>query len=121
MNAIKSVLATVTVWHVAGKVNLAKCNLTGKFVKNAIGQAELENVIIVNHFKKVNANVNWFAICGSLFFAMLFVLIVTFAVVMFTINVKTVILSSLIVVTFAMCFGLIVADNKHFSVEFKTA
>ena len=42
MKAVKAVLTTVTVWHVAGKVNLAKCNLTGKFIKNAIGQYSLD-------------------------------------------------------------------------------
>ena len=117
MKAIKAVLATVTVWHMAGKVNLTKCNLTGKSVKNAVGQAELDNVIIVNRFTKIESSINWFAICGSLFFAMLFVLIVAFAVVMFTINAKTVILSSLIVAALGTCFSLIIADNKHFSVE----
>ena len=77
MNAVKAVLATVTVWHVAGKVNLAKCNLTGKFVKNAIGQAEFDNVIIVNSFGKVEASINWFAICGSLIMAVVIGLLVT--------------------------------------------
>ena len=70
-------MATVTVWHVAGKVNLTKCNFTGKFVKNAIGQAEFENVIIVNSFEKVTASVNWFAICGSLIMAVVIGLLVT--------------------------------------------
>ena len=77
MNAIKVVLATVTVWHVAGKVNLTKCNFTGKFVKNAIGQAEFDNVIIVNSFAKVEASINWFAICGSLIMAVVIGLLVT--------------------------------------------
>lgn len=117
MNAVKAVLTTVTVWHVAGKVNLTKCNATGKFVKNAIGQAEFDNVVIVNTFKKVDANINWPAVCGSLFFAMLFVLIVVFAAVMFSINPKTVILSSLIVVAMGVCFSLIITDNKHFAVK----
>lgn len=117
MNAIKAVLATVTVWHVAGKVNLAKCNATGKFVKNAIGQAEFDNVVLANSFATVEASINWFAICGSLFFAMLTVLIAVFAVVMFTLNPKTVILSSLIVGLLGSCFALIIADNKHFTVS----
>ena len=117
MNAIKAVLATVTVWHVSGKVNLAKRNLTGKFVKNAIGQAEFDNVVLVNRFAKVEASINWSAICGSLFFAMLTVLLVVFAVVMFSINPKTVILSSLIVGLLGSCFALIIADNKHFTVS----
>ena len=77
MNAIKAVLATVTVWHVAGKVNLTKCNISGKFVKNAIGQAELENVVVVNSFGKVEASINWFAICGSLIMAVVIGLLVT--------------------------------------------
>ena len=77
MNAIKAVLATVTVWHVAGKVNLAKCNLTGKFVKNMIGQAELDNVVVVNSFATVEASINWFAICGSLIMAIVIGLLVT--------------------------------------------
>ena len=77
MKAVKAVLATVTIWHVEGKVNLAKCNLTGKFVKNAIGQAELENVIVANTFEKVTASVNWFAICGSLIMAVVIGLLVT--------------------------------------------
>ena len=42
MKAVKAVLATVTVWHVAGKVNLTKSNATGKFIKNAIGQYSLD-------------------------------------------------------------------------------
>ena len=74
---MKAVLATVTVWHVAGKVNLAKCNLTGKFVKNAVGQAELENVVLVNSFATVEASINWFAICGSLILAVVIGLLVT--------------------------------------------
>ena len=77
MKAIKAVLATVTVWHVAGKVNLTKCNLTGKFVKNTVGQAELDNVIIVNSFAKVEASINWFAICWSLIMAVVIGLLVT--------------------------------------------
>lgn len=77
MKAIKAVLATVTVWHVAGKVNLAKCNLTGKFVKNAIGQAEFDNVVLVNSFATVEASINWFAICGSLIMAIVIGLLVT--------------------------------------------
>ena len=117
MKAVKAVLTTVTVWHVAGKVNLAKCNLTGKFVKNAIGQAELDNVIVATSFAKIDASVNWFAICGSLFFAMLFVLIVAFAVVAVSINPKSVVLSSLIVVAMGSSFALIIADNKHFDVK----
>lgn len=117
MKAVKAVLATVTVWHVSGKVNLAKCSLTGKFVKNTIGQAELDNVVLVNSFATVEASINWFAICGSLFFAMLTVLLFVFAVAMFTINPKTVILSSLIVGLLGSCFALIIADNKHFAVS----
>lgn len=117
MKAIKAVLATVTVWHVAGKVNLAKCNQTGKFVKNTIGQAEFDNVVLVNTFKRVESSINWSAICGSLFFAMLFILIVVFAAVMFTLNPKTVVLSSLIVGLLGSCFSLIIADNKHFTVS----
>ena len=69
MKAIKAVLVTVTVWHVAGKVNLAKCNLTGKFVKNATGQAEFDNVVITHSFAKVDASINWFGVVGSLFLA----------------------------------------------------
>ena len=42
MKAVKAVLTTVTVWHVAGKVNLTKSNATGKFIKNAIGQYSLD-------------------------------------------------------------------------------
>lgn len=76
MKAVKAVLSTVTVWHVAGKVNLAKCNLTGKFVKNAVGQAELDNVVLVNSFPTVNASINWFAICGSLIMAVVIGLLV---------------------------------------------
>ena len=77
MNTVKAVLATVTIWHVAGKVNLTKCNFTGKFVKNAIGQAEFENVVLVNSFAKVEASINWFAICGSLIMAVVIGLLVT--------------------------------------------
>ena len=77
MKAIKVLLATVTVWHVAGKVNLTKCNLSGKFIKNAIGQSEYDNVIIVNSFAKVEASINWFAICGSLIMAVVIGLLVT--------------------------------------------
>ena len=77
MKAIKAVLATVTVWHVAGKVNLAKCNSTGKFVKNAIAQAELDNVIVLNSFATVESSINWFAICGSLIMAVVIGLLVT--------------------------------------------
>lgn len=69
MKAVKAVLATVTVWHVAGKVNLTKCNSTGKFVKNAIGQAELDNVVVVNTFAQVDASINWFGVVGGLFLA----------------------------------------------------
>lgn len=77
MKAVKAVLATVTVWHMAGKVNLTKCNLTGKFVKNAIGQAEFDNVIVVNSLPTVEASINWFAICGSLIMAAVIGLLVT--------------------------------------------
>ena len=77
MNAVKAVLTTVTVWHVAGKVNLTKCNLTGKFIKNAIGQAEFDNVVLVNNFPTVNASINWFAICGSFIMAVVIGLLVT--------------------------------------------
>ena len=77
MKAVKAVLATVTVWHVAGKVNLAKCNFTGKFVKSTIGQAEFNNVIVLNSFSKVEASINWFAICGSLIMAVVIGLLVT--------------------------------------------
>ena len=77
MNTVKAVLSTVTVWHVAGKVNLAKCNFTGKFVKNAIGQAEFDNVIVLNSFATVGASINWFAICGSLILAVVIGLLVT--------------------------------------------
>ena len=76
MKAIKAVLATVTVWHVAGKVNIAKCNFTRKFVKNAIGQAEFDNVVLVNSFATVEASINWFAICGSLIMAVVIGLLV---------------------------------------------
>ena len=69
MKAVKAVLTTVTVWHVAGRVNLAKSNVTGKFVKNAIGQAELDNVIVATGFAKVDASVNWFGVVGGLFLA----------------------------------------------------
>ena len=77
MKVVKAVLATVTVWHVDGKVNLAKCNASGKFVKNAIGQAEFDNVVLVNSFSTVNASINWFAICGSLIMAVVIGLLVT--------------------------------------------
>ena len=77
MKAVKAVLSTVTVWHVAGKVNLTKCSLTGKFVKNTIGQAEFDNVIVVNSFDTVEASINWFAICGSLIMAVVIGLLVT--------------------------------------------
>ena len=70
MNAVKAVLATVTVWRVAGKVNLTKCNSTGKFVKNTIGQAEFDNVIVVNTFAQVDASINWFSIVGCMFLAL---------------------------------------------------
>ena len=76
MKVVKAVLATVTVWHVAGKVNIAKCNFTGKFVKNAIGQAEFDNVVLVNSFATVEASINWFAICGSLIMAVVIGLLV---------------------------------------------
>ena len=77
MKSVKAVLATVTVWHVAGKVNLTKCTLTGKFVKNAIGQAEFDNVVLVNSFATVEAIINWFAICGSLILAVVIGLLLT--------------------------------------------
>ena len=66
MKAVKAVLATVTVWHVAGKVNLAKCNSTGKFIKNAIGQYHLT---VFMDSKKFN-----FVFCLGLAAAVLFVL-----------------------------------------------
>ena len=117
MKAIKAVLATVTVWHVAGKVNLTKCSLTGKFVKNAIGQAEFDNVIIVNSFAKVEASINWFAICGSLILTVVIGLLVTllcFAVAeshgsMFFIGMVT---FAVIVIT-----GLVMADAELVSCE----
>ena len=117
MNAVKVLLATVTVWHVAGKVNLTKCNLSGKFIKNAIGQSELENVIIVNSFEKVTASVNWFAICGSLILTVVIGLLVTllcFAVAeshgsMFFIGMVT---FAVIVIT-----GLVMADAELVSCE----
>ena len=117
MNAIKAVLATVTVWHVAGKVNLTKCNFTGKFIKNAIGQVEYDNVIVVNSFKKVNASINWAAICGSLLVAILIVLLVVFAVAMSFHDPKTPIFSALIVGLFGGLLSLIITDNRHFTVE----
>lgn len=39
----KVVLQAVTVWHVNGNVKLTKCNNTGKWIKNAIGQVALES------------------------------------------------------------------------------
>ena len=117
MKTTKAVLATVTVWHVAGKVNLTKCNLSGKFIKNAIGQSEYDNVIIVNSFAKVEASINWFAICGSLIMAVVIVLLVTlfcFAVAeshgsMFFIGMVT---FAVIVIT-----GLVMADIELVSCE----
>ena len=73
MNAVKAVLATVTVWHVNGVVNLTKCNFTGKFVKNTIGQSEFDNVIVVNTFEQVTASINWFSIVGCLILALVVV------------------------------------------------
>ena len=73
MKAVKAVLATVTVWHVNGVVNLTKCNLTGRFVKNAIGQAEFDNVVIVAKIPQVIASINWFSIVGCMFLALVVV------------------------------------------------
>lgn len=119
------------IWSVDGKVTMAKCAKTGKFVGNVMASNALwhnrnnadlspmqtENLIIVNCFKQIKSEINWFAICGSLFFAMLFVLICVFAVVMFTINPSTVFLSGLIVAVMGAAFTLIIDNNSHVTVS----
>ncbi|MFA9208500.1 MAG: hypothetical protein ACEQSN_09675, partial [Yersinia sp. (in: enterobacteria)] len=40
-------------------------------------QAEFDNVVLVNSFSKVEASINWFAICGSLIMAVVIGLLLT--------------------------------------------
>lgn len=110
MKAVKAVLATVTVWHVAGKVNLAKCNLTGKFVKNAIGQAEFDNVVLVNSFAKVDATINWFAICGSLIMAVVIGLLATLTCFAVSEGHGSMFFIGMVTFAVAVITGLVMAD-----------
>lgn len=117
MKAVKAVLATVTVWHVAGKVNLTKCNSTGKFVKNAIGQSEFDNVVIVAKMPQVTASVNWFSIVGCMFLALVVVFFGTLFSVAVMENQGSMFLLG--AMTFAVLFisPLILMDAKMVSCE----
>ena len=117
MKAIKAVLATVTVWHVAGKVNITKCNLTGKFVKNIIGQAELDNVIIVNSFAAVESSINWFAICGSLIMAVVIGLLVTLFGFAVAENHGSMFFIGLVTATVIVMTGIVMGDVKFMDCE----